>query len=158
LGFARRLIRMHDETPSDLARILGFAATYLEEHGRARFSFGRKSGRPLCPVAAIAVALGYHPRAVGWGCFFRVRTQPLHAVGTIILRTRLLDRLPVPARSCGRRKLRPSELSPIQATHELARWSDDKTLDSVVIAALRARAGELALQWSPKTVMTTATL
>jgi hypothetical protein len=149
---------MHDETPSDLARILSFAATYMEEHGRARFRFGGRPGRPMCPVAAIALARGYSPRAVGFAGFFRGRTPALRTVGTIVLRTGLLDRLPVPARRYGRRKRRPSDLSPICAAHELARWSDDKTLDAVVIAALRARASELAHQWSPKAVVTAATV
>lgn len=157
-GLVRRLTDMHDETPSDLARILSFAATYMEEHGRARFTFGRTSGRPLCPVAAIAVALGYRPRTVGWGCFFRLRTEALLAVGTIILRTGLLDRLPVPENPYGRRRLRPSNVSPIQAAHELARWSDDKSLDTVVIGALRARARELVEQWSAAPLRTIATL
>jgi hypothetical protein len=158
LGLACRLTRMHDETPSDLVRILSFAATYMEEHGRARFTFGRKSGQPLCPVAAIALALGHRPRAVGWGCFFRPRTEALRAVGTIVLRTGLLDRLPVPARTYGRRKLRPPNLSPIRAAHELARWSDDKSLDTTVIKALRARAGELVEQWSHTRLRAIATL
>jgi hypothetical protein len=156
-GIVCRLTHMHDETTSDLARILSFAATYIEEHGRARFRFGDRPGRPMCPVAAIAIARGYSPRAVGFAGFFRGMTPALRTVGSIILRTGLLDRLPVPARPYGRRKLRPSDLSPIQAAHELARWSDDKTLDSVITAALRARARELAHQWSSKTAMTTAT-
>jgi hypothetical protein len=34
-------------------------------------------------------------------------------------------------------------MTPSRAVRELARWSDDKTLDSVVVTALRARAGSL---------------
>jgi hypothetical protein len=157
-GIVCRLTNMHDKTPADLARILSFAATYMEEHGRARFRFGDRPGRPMCPVAAIALARGYSPRAVGFAGFFRGRTPALRTVGTIVLRTGLLDRLPAPAHRYGRRKRRPSDLSPIRAAHELARWSDDKTLDSVVIAALRAKAGELVEQRSHTRLMTIATL
>lgn len=134
---------MNNETPADLARILGFAATYMEEHGRARFRFGRGGGRPLCPVAAIGLALGYHPRRVGRGWFFGYPKQAHRAVGTVILRSGLLSQLPVPADPYGRRKVRPSTLSPFRAVVELAKWSDDKTLDTVVIDALREQGRKL---------------
>ena len=135
---------MHDETAADLARILSFAATYMEENGRARFSFGGRPGQPLCPAAAIALALGWNPRGLGRGWLFLPRSEVHRAVGTLILRTGILSGLPVPQRPHGRRKLRPAKLSPYRAVKELARWSDDKTLDSLVVGALRARAYELA--------------
>ena len=134
---------MNNETPGDLARILGFAATYMEEHGRARFRFGGKAGHPACPVAAIALALGYEPQRIGRGWFFSLPNQVHRAVGSVILRTGLLNDLPVPAQVCGRRTLRPGAMSPFRAVQELARWSDDKTLDRLVIEALRDQARKL---------------
>jgi hypothetical protein len=131
---------MNNETPADLARILGFAATYMEEHGRARFRFGGRPGHPACPVAAIALALGIKPRRVGHGWFFRIGNEAHRAVGTVILRSGLLSQLPVPSRPYGRLSPRPANMSPVRAVHELARWSDDKTLDRVVIEALRDQA------------------
>ena len=139
----RRLTGMHDESPIDLARILRFAATYMEEHGRARFRFGGGPGRAACPVAALALALGVEPRRVGWSLLFLPANQAQHKLGSVILRSGLLDRLPAPATAYGRRRPRRSHLTPVQAIHELARWSDDKALDAIVIGALRARAEEI---------------
>lgn len=137
---------MHDESPADLARILRFAATYMEEHGRARFRFGGRPGRAACPVAALALALGVKPRRVGWGWFVLPANQEHRVVGTVILRSGLLDRLPAPANAYGHRRPRPSNLTPVQAVAELARWSDDKTLDAIVVGALRSAASELQPQ------------
>ena len=138
-----RFTSMHDETVADLARILSFAATYMEENGRARFSFGGRPGGRLCAAAAIALALGCNPRRLGRGWFFLPTSDVHRAVGTVILRTDLLSGLPVPQPPHCRRKLRPAKLSPYRAVKELARWSDDKTLDSLVVGALRDRAYEL---------------
>jgi hypothetical protein len=137
-----RLIGIHNETHADLARILSFAATYMEERGRARFKFGRR-GEPMCPAAAIGAALGFSPRQIGWSRFFRIRTVAVAAVGTVILRSRLLDRLPVPASRNGRRRSRPVQMSPYHAVRELARWNDDKALDTLVIGAFRNQAARL---------------
>ena len=90
-GWRERLTGMHDESPKDLARVLGFAATYLEERGRARLSFGGGPGKPMCPVAAIALALGYRPWRVGWRNLFMVRSAAQNAVGLVILRSGLLE-------------------------------------------------------------------
>ena len=140
---------MNNETPADLARILSFAATYMEEHGRARFRFGGRAGRAACPVAAIGLALGYNPRRIGRGWFFLRPNEVHRAIGSVILRTGLLDDLPVPADSCGRRKLRPATISPLRAVQELAAWSDDKALDAHVSGALRHRAITLMASWRP---------
>jgi hypothetical protein len=134
---------MHNETTADLARILAFAATYMEEHGRARFSFGARPGQPLCPAAAIALALGCNPRRLGRGWLFLPANEVHHAVGSVILRSGLLARLPVPGAN-GRRKLRPAAISPYRAVRELARWSDDKVLGTLVIGALREQAYRLS--------------
>jgi hypothetical protein len=134
---------MHNETTTDLARILAFAATYMEEHGRARFSFGARPGQPLCPAAAIALALGCNPRRLGRGWLFLPANEVHHAVGSVILRSGLLSRLPVPGAN-GRRKLRPATISPYRAVRELARWSDDKALSTLVIGALREQAFSLS--------------
>lgn len=134
---------MHDESPADLARILRFAATYMEEHGRARFRFGGRPGHPACPVAALALAVGVKPQRVGWGWFVLPANHAQRAVGRVILRSGLLDRLPAPANAYGNRRPRPSNLTPVQAVSELARWSDDKALDGTVIGALRAAASQL---------------
>ena len=142
-GWRERLTGMHDESPKDLARVLGFAATYLEERGRARFSFGGGPGKPMCPVAAIALALGYRPWRVGWRNLFMVRSAAQNAVGLVILRSGLLDRLPVPSTDGRRRKLRPARMSPFRAVRELARWNDDKAIDTIVISALRDQARAL---------------
>jgi len=135
---------MNNETNRDLARILAFAATYLEERGRARFTFGGKAGGPLCPAAAIALALGFNPRRIGRGWFFSIPNEVHRSVGTLILRTGLLNNLPVPENPYGRRKLRPARMSPYRAVKELARWSDDKTLDTLIVGAMRRRASELS--------------
>ena len=135
---------MNNETNRDLARILAFAATYLEERGRARFTFGGKAGQPLCPAAAIALALGFNPRRIGRGWFFSIPNEGHRSVGTVILRTGLLNKLPVPENPYGRRKPRPACMSPYRAVKELARWSDDKTLDTLVVGAMRRRASELS--------------
>ncbi|HVH64637.1 MAG TPA: hypothetical protein VM674_01270 [Candidatus Acidoferrum sp.] len=149
---------MNNETPADLARILRFAATYMEEHGRARHRFGRGGGTPVCPVAAIGLALGHHPRRVGRGWFFGYPNRAHRAVGTVILRSGLLSQLPVPADPYGRRKLRPATMSPFRAVIELAKWSDDKMLDALVIDAFREQARRLVRRSLPaprSTQMTT---
>lgn len=149
---------MNNETPADLARILGFAATYMEEHGRARYRFGQGGGRPVCPVAAIGLALGYQPRRIGRGWFFGYPNRAHRAVGTVILRSGLLTQLPVPADPYARRKVRPAAISPFRAVTELAKWSDDKTLDTVVIDAFREQARKLVRPSSSvlrRTAMTT---
>ena len=143
---------MHDETAADLGRILSFAATYMEEHGRARFSFGGRPGQPLCPAAAIALALGFNPRRLGRGWLFLPVSEVHRVVVTVILRTGLLNSLPVPKSPRSRRKLRPANMSPYRAVKELARWSDDKAYDTLIVGALRQRA---QLLLSGTTVMTT---
>jgi hypothetical protein len=142
---------MNNETPADLARILSFAATYMEEHGRARFRFGGLAGRAACPVAAIGIALGFNPRRIGRGWFFSRPNEVHRAVGSVILRTGLLNDLPVPQRPYGQRKLRPATMSPFDAVVELASWSDDKALDVHVSGALRHRAITLMASWSQGT-------
>jgi hypothetical protein len=95
---------MDNDTTADLARILAFAATYTEEYGRARFTFGGRPGQPVCPAAAIAMALGYNPHALGRAWLFRPVNAAHRAVGTVILRSGQLSRLPVPSTHDGRRK------------------------------------------------------
>lgn len=130
--------------PADLARILRFAASYLEEHGRSRFRFG-DTGNPMCPAAAIAVALGLSARGLGRSRWFWPGSRTQEAVGTVILRSGLLDALPVPAPPYGTRKIRPHVMTARRAVPELARWNDDKALDSMVVQALRDQARRVSI-------------
>lgn len=97
----------------------------------------------MCPAAAIGLALGYSASAIGVGRFFNIPNRAQREVGSVILRSGLLDDLPVPQPEYRKRRPRPLQMTPSRAVRELARWSDDKTLDSVVVTALRARAGSL---------------
>lgn len=145
---------MNVKTPADLARVLRFAATYMEEHGRGRGWFG-KPGAALCPAAALAVAVGINPQRIGRGWFFGASNQEQTRVGEIILRSGLLDCLPVPANPFGRRDPRPLAMTPRRALLELATWSDDKSLDSVVIEAFRAQARKLLAGAAPRSIRAT---
>jgi hypothetical protein len=98
----------------------------------------------MCPAAAIAVALGLPASGLGRGRLFWPGTRTQREVGTVILRSGLLDSLPVPASRYGTRKPRPALMSPSRAVRELARWSDDKALDSIVVHALRDQARRLS--------------
>lgn len=106
----------------------------------------------MCPVSAIGVALGFRPQQIGWGRFFRIRTEAVAAVGSVILRSRLLERLPMPASRYGRRRSRVVQMSPYSAVRELARWNDDKALDALVVGALRDQAARLREARRPVTV------
>ncbi len=100
----------------------------------------------MCPAAAIAVALGFPASGLGRGRWFWAGTRTQREVGAVILRSGLLDTLPVPAAPHGRRKLRPLLMTPRRAVRELARWSDDKALDSIVVHALRDQARRLSIR------------
>ena len=142
------------ETPADLARVLRFAATYMEEHGRGRGWFGTR-GTALCPAAAIAVALGINPQRIGRAWFFRASNEDQDRVGEIILRTGLLESLPVPGNRFGARNLRPQPMTPRRALLELALWNDDKALNSLVIEAFRSQARKLLASQVRKAGVTT---
>jgi hypothetical protein len=68
---------------------------------------------------------------------------PADRVGEIILRTGLLDHLPVAGNVVGTRNLRPQVMTPRRALLELASWNDDKALDTLVIDAFRSQARRL---------------